>query len=163
MERLWRWLENEACGFKIIKVILSALVISLLNSYFWAFALIKIMGYPEPNSPLSGMSTAELFVTGVILAPLIEEMLYRFFPLAIAVNLSGGRRWLIISTAIVSSMIFGYHHFGWLSLPIQGVAGLILSGVFLKCGGLSGNFTKAVACSITLHALFNFLAIFVLS
>lgn len=81
-----------------------------------------------------------------IMAPLWEELVFRNFPLKIIK--STGKNDLIISTILFTSIIFGLLHQGVPSILIQGVAGLVMSGLFIKN---NWSYWSAVA----LHAVWN--------
>ena len=61
----------------------------------------------------------------------------------------------VLVFAIIFSVIFGFLHGGIPNIFIQGVGGFMYSVLFLKCGGLQGNYTKAIATSTAVHFLFN--------
>ena len=52
-------------------------------------------------------------------------------------------------------------HGGYEFLYLQGVSGVILSIIFLKCGGAVRNFGKAYVSSFIAHLLYNFVLVFI--
>lgn len=83
----------------------------------------------------------------------LEEIFFRA-PLAIAAVL--GPTWLVPLLATLLSALFGLGHGASLQhLVIQGGEGLILSFIFLRCGGLFGEPFKGWACSTMAHGVFN--------
>lgn len=82
-----------------------------------------------------------------ILAPLIEELVFRYAPLTIAKN--AGRKY-ILPTMIISSFIFGVLHPNSPSpLLMQGVAGFILSCIYLKNN-------NSYCSAVMVHFMWNF-------
>ncbi len=81
-----------------------------------------------------------------------EEAGYRFMPLVLAVEKWGSSRkiWLVV---LIISVLFGLRHGSYLLILQQGVFGMILSLVFLKCGGFGKKYLRAYVASITAHAL----------
>jgi hypothetical protein len=75
-------------------------------------------------------------------------------PLAIAVMLR--RETLLAPMVAVLSIVFGLAHGTdlWHACA-QGGAGVILSFVFLRCGGLYGHPLRGWSCSSVTHALYN--------
>ncbi len=89
-------------------------------------------------------------------SPLFEELIFRLGFLFVPIQIFSNSAPLPIFTAVVwSSVIFGYMHGGFKKVPLQGVSGLILSVVFLKCGGWNGDFFIATCVSVTAHSLIN--------
>jgi membrane protease YdiL (CAAX protease family) len=85
------------------------------------------------------------FVLGVLIAPVIEEMLYRG---VILHRLS--RRWGVRGGVVASSLLFALMHF---SLPLLSrfLLGVILANAFIK--------TRTLLVPIVMHATFNGLAL----
>lgn len=67
-------------------------------------------------------------VSALILAPLIEELIFRVAPIGLVKD----RPDLILPTIILSSALFGYLHNGAMSWMVQGVFGFVLSLIYLK-------------------------------
>lgn len=86
------------------------------------------------------------------LAAFIEEALFRV-PLALAYpnRTVGGL------AVVLSAIAFGFAHGGAANILSQGVAGLGLSWVFLRCGGWRGNVVFAGFASMSAHAAQNFI------
>ena len=83
----------------------------------------------------------------------IEELSFRM-PLAIPLMLR--RESLLAPMVAMLSIVFGLAHGTDLwHVCAQGGAGLILSFVFLKCGGLYGHPLRGWTLSTTTHALYN--------
>lgn len=87
----------------------------------------------------------------VILAPLIEEYLFRHFPITYCKVLS---KRLIVPVIFFSSIIFGLVHYGAPSVPVQGVCGFIMACVYVKNG-------YSYWSTVTMHALYNLIIILI--
>lgn len=87
------------------------------------------------------------FFFACIFAPLWEELVYRYAAISILKKLG---QEFIVPGVIISSAIFGWgHHYGPISLLIQGVGGLIFSYTYIK-----NNYSYW--SSVLLHFLWNF-------
>jgi membrane protease YdiL (CAAX protease family) len=86
------------------------------------------------------------FFFGCLIAPLIEEVLFRHLPLQI-IKATGKDR-LLIPTILFTSIVFGLMHQGSISILIQGVAGFIMSVLYLR-----NNYSYW--SSVCLHFLWN--------
>lgn len=86
------------------------------------------------------------FFFGCIIAPLIEEILFRHLPLQVI--RATKKEELLVPTILFTSVVFGLMHEGAASIPIQGVFGLIASIVYLKNG-------YSYISSVALHAIWN--------
>jgi len=79
-----------------------------------------------------------LLLIVLLLIAILEELVFRIAPLGI-LAWHGAHTSTLLVTAAVSSVIFGYMHGGLANIPVQGLSGLILSLLFLKCGGITGT------------------------
>jgi hypothetical protein len=87
-----------------------------------------------------------------------EEACYRFFPLVLAIEKWGNSNKVLV-VAVVASIFFGLdhaHHPLFFKMFVQGAFGLILSIVFLKCGGFNKNYFKAFATTTVMHAIMSY-------
>ena len=106
-------------------------------------------------SEVSEVITAEdlnqpifLFFLMVVLAPFIEEVLFRFLPIKGIKLITDSKNILWIAVVLVS-ILFGSLHGSWHHIFIQGASGVIFSLTFLRGGLVS---------SVTAHAFTNFVA-----
>jgi membrane protease YdiL (CAAX protease family) len=95
----------------------------------WRPDLMNAAGYFERFPQVSAMHLALTFVVSGVLAPVIEELLFRGFLLNLL-----RVRWGLWPSVIVSSLAFGAIHFEWASYA--SVAGVFLALVYLKFGSL---------------------------
>ncbi|MBP9669700.1 MAG: CPBP family intramembrane metalloprotease [Candidatus Pacebacteria bacterium] len=91
-----------------------------------------------------GLDPKILSALGAMLVLSITAMLFTNSPIPL---------WCIVLT---SSALFAYVHHGWMSIFLQGIGGVALSVVYLKCGGLEGRWLKATWYSTVSHTFFNF-------
>lgn len=117
-------------------------VVGILKIYKWVFEL----NYQFIYSPYKRPEIIE-FIGAVIMAPLIEEILFRHAPLQYIK--ATDKKKLLIPTMLFTSVVFGLVHQGgaW-SVPIQGVGGFLIACVYVKNGY---SYWSAVAT----HCLWN--------
>lgn len=147
-----RWLHREAKGTEPVQWILLVIVLNFLYAVFICKTLsrLEMLPYSEPLG-LTILSPSFPFVLFGL--ALLEEIVFRL-PLALFISADESLR-AILGFAIILSVSFGLAH-GYLTCVLmQGVVGLNLCLLFLKCGGLKGNYTKALLSSATAHFLFN--------
>ena len=107
--------------------------------------------YQINDPPIEILTVAFPFI--MFLAALTEEIFFRL-PLALLAKIKVPKRG-ILTCALVLSIIFGYCHGGSYYIFVQGVSGVILSMLFLECGGYQGKIIKPIMVSATAHFLFN--------
>ena len=113
-------------------------------------AIMNVMtDLPTREASLAEMPILYLIISLVVVAPLSEELLFRYLPIRITQRFNA-RKWVLYLVIIVSSIIFGYVHGSWHFIFIQGVGGLILSSAFLRGG---------YASSVTAHAVHNIICL----
>ena len=152
-----RWLEKEALGREIGLCVVGCLVLM----FAYAFSVLGAAHLLKIDIPPVSGENIPIFVFSfpikLIVVVFIEELIFRL-PLAIVVE----KKWSIakvLASALVLSAIFGVLHGSIHHIFIQGAEGFICSVLFLKCGGLQGNYLKAVAVTTTTHFLFNAMVI----
>lgn len=120
---------------------LKIVLLGFFAMFTW-ISILRLMGFEFHNNKL----TFAYFIIGGILAPLWEELTYRYVPIKIGEILNRDLLWPII---ILSCVLFGWGHGnGVFSLLIQGVFGLIQCLVFMR--------TKySYLSSVVLHMMWN--------
>lgn len=99
-----------------------------------------------PRTPYVPTSIPYFLLFSCILAPLWEELAFRYIPIRIATLINPT---LIMPVVLLSSLIFGWGHgYGTVSLLQQGVMGLIFSWVYIKNN-------NSYWSSTILHAMWN--------
>jgi len=121
-----------------------AIIITLINGAILN-KVYPLWGYHINNST----SSWEVLVSGLIFAPLLEEVMYRLVPFKILQNtqIFKENTWWFV---ILSAIIFGYGHGSILNIYIQGVAGFFFTWAYIKNGM---SYWSAVAT----HFLYNFI------
>lgn len=100
-----------------------------------------------------GRSPAFLFFFSCIIAPLWEEIIFRLLPLkAILLAPEKYKNGMLGVVAISASIIFGYLHFGPISILIQGIGGALYCWLYLR--------NKSILSPMIAHAIWNFTVIF---
>lgn len=144
MFNLTEWLKKEAKGTEVPLIIFSAIiVITLYTNALWGV----------PRSPLRYHDIGSIIAIFVIIS-IVEETLFRLLPMYLAVRFLKTPTG-IFGAAIVSSVIFGVIHSGLNGIIDQGVGGLLICLVFLKCGGFQKRYWKALAATSALHIGLN--------
>lgn len=90
----------------------------------------------------------------LIFAAALEEVVFRILPLALVMHFVK-KRWVTFSVAVIASIIFGLIHGGPMNILIQGVGGLIYSGLFIKYSDNGTKFARAGIIVILMHIIFN--------
>jgi len=97
-----------------------------------------------------------ILIRAVVLAPLIEEHLFRCLPLVFLLWLpiaeGRRRRRLVLEGVLFSSILFGLMHGSPWNVALQGVLGIVLCWVYLK-----NNLSRW--SPIVVHSLYNIAAI----
>lgn len=168
MQKLFDWLHIEPTGrslwWFLVKMLFLIWVLQFLTQM-----LLHTVGVPIPNDPELPLLKEKFFVIMLFSVPFavfMEEAVWRLLlvlPLAFIVESKARPKVLLVSTLLLS-MIFGYIHKipgGIPSILLQGVGGLLLSVVFLKCGGLQGKYWKALGASTCVHIVFNWIPLFI--
>jgi uncharacterized protein len=112
-----------------------AVMLGFCGSLIWGLFLLPFGLRPqEPLVPLFGRglaSFAAVFIVGAILAPIVEEVVFRGF-------LFGGlRKYLNVWPAIlISGALFGALHFQLLAFPVLFLLGIILAALYQRTGSL---------------------------
>lgn len=105
-----------------------------------------------PKSFSGGENREPTVFQAIVIAPFFEELLFRAPFLYLAVRYC---RLFLLPTVLISSVIFGYVHGDISNIFIQGVAGILFSVTFLKCGGMAGKFLKPTLSGMVFHAVLN--------
>lgn len=128
-----------------------ALAVTYLVALSPALSLLQrdLGDYVPPGSILPTVSgdIGMFFVANVLLAPLVEETLYRGYAIPVLAK-SVGTRWSVV----LSCAMFGLLHWAggaWYMLLVGGVAGGVFAGLFLWRGGLLAPF----AAHLTLNSI----------
>lgn len=137
---------------KEVKGIFVGLFLSLLWMLIATNLLIYLSGGVLITTLPSFPPERYVLFFSLIWAPIWEEMVFRWAPIQLALRTNEKYLGPII---ILASAAFGIAHgFPQEGVLIQGILGLILSGVY--------RYTEKIWCSIVTHSLYN-LSIFLLS
>lgn len=133
----------------IAPIVIMAFTLAIFVSYVLAFLPEDIMkAYEEASASITEGSIVMQIISAVILAPIMEEILFRgivlprfakAMPLPIAV--------------IASSLVFGIMHGQIVWIAYATFLGLIMSAIALR--------EKSIKASILFHMVFNFFGLFV--
>lgn len=157
MERFLNWLQIEVKGTKnVIGFAIIACYVAMLLNFVSSIIFIFTCGIKISISDVLSPAVVSSLYFFIFLATaaISEEIVFRFFPLHIVVEIIKNPR-VVLIVAIIVSIIFGYLHGNWQKIFLQGITGFVLSCVYLKCGGFQKRWLKALAASSLTHILFN--------
>jgi membrane protease YdiL (CAAX protease family) len=151
MESITMWLEKDATIIKFLGIIITASTFMILWSlsvwiYFGKLVHFKFL-LPFPLSPEQ--------IHWLAADSLGEEFIYRALPISSALYLWPKRSFPLIAAVAVPSVIFGLLHPGATSLLVEGMLAVVLSVAYLGAGGYRGKALTAIACSGSIHLIFN--------
>ena len=127
---------------------------------FWVTGVFALCDHFMPllldsDNPYCGTAyKVSLFFSACILAPIVEEMLWRVGVIKILKILKAPAA-VVFQLGIMSSIIFGYMHGGLTNVLIQGVFGMWLYWLYLK--------HNSYALNVLCHSLWNIFMIFGIS
>jgi membrane protease YdiL (CAAX protease family) len=159
-----RWLRKEPKGLELLSFVYSALLwkFTYMICVMWILSgVYLILGQKMPATYTEEEAAAflKLPMYNFLLLAFMEEILFRA-PLGILLRLKMGLG-KVICSMLALSIFFGYLHGGIGNIFIQGMAGVILSLVFLKCGGYNLNMPKALVTTTLMHFSFNVTLVFI--
>jgi len=157
VRKIVAWLEREVSGPYVPLFIVAALACCYLylvglGIFVDAFNIVLPKGPKLPtNSPFP------ILIIVLALGAWVEEVIFRLGPIWVARRLFHASTRSTVVVILIVSACFGYIHAGghaWF-IAIQGVLGVMLSVVFMKCGGLQGRYAKALIASTATHTVHN--------
>lgn len=152
------WLEREASGAgKVFFILILPLMLFVYTGLLFGFLNGEWFVFPEAKPGYKGnylIATWQFFPLLYYIA-FVEEGFFRFIPLYLVVDGFGTNSKAVILAIIFSSLMFAFCHQGIVSLPFQGVAGVMFCITYLKCGGGQDKHLSALFASTTMHFTFN--------
>lgn len=136
----------------MIKTTYASFALTILT----AILIQKFGGNLETTVEHNKVSDDGFWFIMIVMAPIFEELLFRG-PLVVVVRMTARFEYVLAATVILSAT-FGYVHGGVSHIFVQGITGLMFSGLFLKAGGLHHRPLKGLLASFSAHALFNLTA-----
>lgn len=153
MSRVLTWFRTEVTGSDVITYIWVSALLKIPIA-IGSHAVLRLFGVELSNENAGEISTLSLLDAAFIIpcAAFIEEVLFR---LPLSIPWYFGQPLLSLPFAVFLSGFFGWVHGDLSNIAVQGLGGLVMSIVFLKCGGLQGKIIKPLLASTSTHALFN--------
>lgn len=157
MGYLLRWLSQEVKGKRVLFLIIIVVILNIAYA-FCVGSILQFLGV--------GLGDNSIFINNLLASPwyynilfiigaaFLEEIIFRFIPILFCVKIFGISRWSLLVVFLVSCE-FGYFHYGFVSIFLQGVSGILYSIVYIKCGGFQRRHFKALLSSTVAHALYN--------
>lgn len=158
---LRRWLATPAQDIHDIVRAASrilAVQLCLLPSQLIVGRLLYSLNLYKPVHlhPLLEYTFPEVMLIVVSMIPL-EELIFRV-PLILPVR-RYGLHWQTAVSVVLLAVLFGWAHGSLYNALFQGVFGLLLGLLFLKAGGLTGQYVQAYFTTLGLHYLWDFISI----
>ncbi len=167
MNKVMTWLEEDTKGILPLLgyALLAALLVVSLDECVraaminWGIIADTSSGqHPNPFSYMNWALMGQLFVIG----PVMEELMFRFLPLALVIAFVSKSPGFVFGSTIVFAVLFGaIHpaHYGISGRTQVAIAGIFFGIVFLKCGGLHKRFFRSTIAAILAHGASNLLII----
>jgi hypothetical protein len=139
--------------YVVLIVLLAGILLDGLTA-----GILELFGFPLPKRKPDIPMLTWVFPFQLLFLAFVEEIKYRA-PL-ILLRLADQERvtGLALFLAAVFSVVFGINHGGWQNIFVQGSGGFLYCLLFLKAGGISGNFFRALAATTGVHFLHNSVA-----
>lgn len=161
MKKIRRFLLKQIPEGQLLDTVWTYVLANVCTSLFFGmfFLLIFAILDFESTEIAQGMSSGvekpfnsklNTFLLFVIVGPFFEEAIFRF-PLHLIAKFIRSKN-VVIVAALFSSIIFGYLHGNICNVFIQGSAGLYLSAIFLKAGGMKDRQFRGLWASFLVHA-----------
>lgn len=154
---MFKWLEREPT----LKQVMVWIPLSAIGYVVYCACVIVIATHFESmpaaltaKSALQWPILTWSFLPGLFCLALIEEFLFRFLPSVCLLDRKSSDFDLLFFI-LLTSWAFGMMHGGKDHLIFQGVAGLLFSIVFLKCGGMKEKYFLGLLASTVVHTCVN--------
>jgi hypothetical protein len=166
VSRFYAWLERP---FSTVQAWIAAVILwpafKLAYAVFF-LVLVAKSGIPIPDHEGAEFIKEELdrlwyLIIAMMFMVLGETIIYQAVPLIIARSLARrfNRPSLMLWVLLVVSVAFGWLHGGPLFILLQGVGGLAWGVLFLKSGGMAGEYERAVFYTWLSHVVYDTLVI----
>jgi membrane protease YdiL (CAAX protease family) len=156
IESIGKWLSDEPKGWKVISYIGLYLALALAESYLLLWFLSQTFNLPANNGLAEMLEQwGLLFLPVLFLHAAVEETVFRFLILSTIRPLWDRNPRKYLEYILFFSLLFGAFHSSIGGILIQGLNGILISLLFLKCGGFNYEYKKALATSSLAHFLFN--------
>lgn len=138
-------------NIKILKLLSISFVLSILNGYI--FLLLNNYFFHLKNKKLQSLSSGDLHFLTLLLAPVIETIIYQYFLYLILNNILKLKNEILI--IIIMAAAFGLSHtYHWLYMCTTFIGGLILNNFYIQIIKMK-NMRYAVLLTMLLHFLYN--------
>jgi len=147
------WLKIEPKGFCALLIIFFSVLLAINYSIISA-SILCLLNINLPDTGYQNIQSINLMLVLIVFANAMkEEILFRL-PLAFLTKCNCKNE-IVITSAIFSSVLFGFIHGSLSHIFVQGVVGFCFCFLFLKCGGWQNNFAKALTATTGAHFLLN--------
>jgi hypothetical protein len=145
------WFSKEIIGWRNLVKTLAMFV--TVQIFYYAGLLFVYIAFGWQISPLQveQVSYAFYFPTPLFMlwVAVKEEVMYRL-PIAVLMEMRIPY-WVIIPVILFIQLYFGFKHGSIEHILFQGVGGIMLCVLFLKCGGMQRKYGKALMSVVLAH------------
>ncbi|OOQ59286.1 CPBP family intramembrane glutamic endopeptidase [Mucilaginibacter pedocola] len=136
-------------NIKLVKVFTLCLILSIANGYFFNYLSTYVFPGLEGN-PIDKESIQEQLFLAVLIAPLLETLVYQYASNKLLLKLRISNYYLLL---FIPAVLFGLsHYYNPLYIVAMLVGGTIMNYLYLYC---HTNGHKAFWWVALLHALYN--------
>ncbi len=160
MQKLMLWLETEVssvretAGFIFLAAMLDVALFYTVRAALINWGIVEYTYDPDPQNPFRYFNTL-MFVSLLVQAPILEEMLFRFVPLTI-VTFFTKKPHIVLTTVVLFATLFGaIHPYDMVGRSQVAISGIVFGAIFLKCGGLQGLVVRGWLCAVAAHSASN--------
>ena len=127
------------------------LLLTILNGYFFNWVNNTFFNFTnETENGLRDFSRNEKFMLIVIMAPLVETVIFQYLPIRILEKLRLENNWVKI---ILTSFLFSlFHFYNPIYVAMTFVSGMLLNKFYLECRTKSSLYILLTAL---LHSMYN--------
>ena len=155
MGMLRRWSLKQISGWKLFGFGILITILDIIFSIVVTLVMINVFNIEPPDTVVMRIPMMAWYAIPLVLMIIaIEELIFRFIPLTLAVSFWGHSTKVLI-IAILSSILFGLWHGSYHYVFIQGAGGFLYCIMFLKSGGFEKRFIRAGMVCLSLHTAFN--------
>lgn len=157
---MWQWLLRPFASLQDRILLFVAWLFATLS---WSTGVSMLFG---PRIIRESSGTFDPTAAGWIVIPMVTlmvtvEEIVRLLPLALTVRFSRRNPVAVMVAAVVTAALFGAAHVSnglplWFVLICQGVTGFAMNLLYLKGGGLQGQWFRGFLYALAFHVAFDY-------
>lgn len=157
---MWQWLLRPLASLQDRLLLFVAWLFATLS---WSTGVSMLFGpriISESGGTYDPTSAGWIIIPTVTLLVTVEEIV-RLLPLALTVRFSRRNPVAVMVAAVVTAALFGAAHVSnglplWFVLICQGVTGFAMNLLYLKGGGLQGQWFRGFLYALAFHVAFDY-------